>query len=94
MNRYDFIGRASIDLSTLRTKTEFILDYKLYDTALFERRNGNGTIRVRKLLEIVCIALLSIKGLNLKDFHILCPLFLPTNRFVYVWRLTTLGLIS
>jgi hypothetical protein len=43
---HDFIGRASVDLSSLRPGTEYLLDYKLYDTALLEARKDNGTIKV------------------------------------------------
>jgi hypothetical protein len=43
---HDFIGRASVDLSSLRPGTEYLLDYKLYDTALLGARKDNGTIKV------------------------------------------------
>ena len=46
LHDHDFIGRASVDLSSLRPETEYILDYKLYDTALLETRKENGTIKV------------------------------------------------
>jgi hypothetical protein len=47
MTDHDFIGRAAVNLTNLRPGTEYLLDYKLYDTALLEARKDNGTIKVR-----------------------------------------------
>lgn len=50
---HDFIGRAAVDLSSLRPDTEYLLDYKLYDTALLESRKDRGTIRVSNSLNAI-----------------------------------------
>ncbi len=42
----DFIGRTVVNPTNFRPGTEYLLDYKLYDTAMFARRKDYGTIKV------------------------------------------------
>ena len=71
---HDFIGRASVNLSSLRPRTEYILDYKLYDTALFETRNDNGTIRVRTTTWIFLCCILQNVYYRIESHGLACSL--------------------
>lgn len=52
-NDHDLIGRASVDITNLRSNTEYILNYTLYNTALLESKRRNfGTIKIRLRLEV------------------------------------------
>jgi len=80
---HDFIGRASVDLSSLRPRTEYILDYKLYDTALFETRNDNGTIRVRTTTWIFLCCILKNVYHRIESHGLACSL----SSYFYLQRL-------
>lgn len=49
---HDSIGRASVDLSTFRPYTSYILHYNLYNTDDWTKREPRGTITIRLALEI------------------------------------------
>lgn len=47
LNDHDLIGRASVDITNLRSDTEYVLNYTLFNTALMEStRRSFGTIKV------------------------------------------------
>lgn len=46
LSSHDLVGRATIDLTNFRPRTEYELHYALYDTATFEGRKSQGIIKV------------------------------------------------
>jgi hypothetical protein len=47
LNDHDLIGRASVDVTNLRSNTEYTLNYTLFNTSLMESTRRNfGTIKV------------------------------------------------
>ncbi len=47
LSNHDFIGRAAVDITNLRSGTEYMLNYGLYDTAFKAERKQEGSIKVR-----------------------------------------------
>lgn len=53
LNDHDLIGRVSVDVMNLRSNTEYLLNYALYNTAIMEsKRHSFGTIKIRLRLEV------------------------------------------
>jgi len=49
---HDICGRVSIDLSNLRSNTEYLLNYNLYESSSIADREAKGTVTLRLRMEL------------------------------------------
>jgi len=72
LNDHDLIGRISVDVMNLRPGTEYVLNYKLWNTAIIsEGRKHQGEIKIRIRLEVDDYKNFLISGLSgIKPFYV------------------------
>ena len=70
MNDHDKAGRVTVSLSSFAPNTEYVLHYKLYDTAVVPNRGGGGTIIIRLVIELHDTRKVFHNSLSLPRFYV------------------------